>query len=151
MNGISLHADFDGLKRLSAAIQNYADLDRRALLDQVGGLLENQTKRRIEEDKTSPEGLPWQPWSERYAKTRHSNQSLLIGEGHLKDGITHNVLSENELEWGSPEIYSTVQQLGWPDRNIPARAYLGISTADGIEIERATADYLAAQAEKGLQ
>lgn len=145
MTGIALHADFDGLKHMAAVLNRYQGFDRRPLLDAIGGAAVDQTQYRIQVEKASPEGEAWKPWSERYKERnlkQNPSRSLLIAENHLLSGMTHNVLSESSVEWGSPEIYAGVQQGGNPDMNIPARPYLGFSPANVSEIEKITADYL---------
>lgn len=142
MTGVALRADFSGLKRMAAAISRFESVDRRRLLDGMGASGVSQTQRRIQEEKTSPDGKPWPAWSPKYAKSRHSNQSLLIGTGVLVSGITHNVLSDTEVEWGSPEIYAATQNYGDKDRGIPQREFQGVSDANADELEKGCADFM---------
>jgi phage gpG-like protein len=44
---------------------------------------------------------------------------------------------------GTAKEYAAVHQFGWPKKNIPARAYLGISQDDVKVIEAAVATFLA--------
>ncbi|MEF1256000.1 phage virion morphogenesis protein [Vibrio sp. M260112] len=82
------------------------------LLDALGSAVENQTKLRIADEKTSPDGRAWPEWSDGYAKTRHGNQSLLDSEGHLKESITFQI-ERNQVRVGSPLAYSGVHQDGF--------------------------------------
>lgn len=113
----------------------------KKMLDAVGAVVESQTKRRIQSEKTSPEGNSWEAWSPAYAKTRHSNQSLLINTGQrgLLGSITHNV-SGTELEVGTNLVYSGVHQYG--HGKIPARPYLGVSSENQDELEATVEAYL---------
>lgn len=82
------------------------------LLHSLGAVVESQTRRRIADEKTSPGGEPWAPWSESYAKTRHGNQSLLQGDGDLLDSIQFYV-SGNKVYIGTPLIHGGVHQNGF--------------------------------------
>lgn len=112
------------------------------VLDAIGQLVENQTKRRIQTEKESSEGKAWEDWSTGYAATRHGNHSLLQNLGHLQQSITHNVIAGVDVEVGTNVIYSAVHQFGYPPKNIPARPYLGVSKENEREIEKTVAAYL---------
>lgn len=92
-----------------------------ALLDKLGGLLESETRNRIANEKTAPDGTRWKPWSEEYAKTRHEGQSLLESTGALIDSQTFDVTGD-VLEWGSNLVYANAQN--------HERQFLGISSAN---------------------
>lgn len=85
---------------------------KAALLDIIGSFAENQTKHRISNEKTAPDGTPWAPWSTDYAKTRHGNQSLLQGDGDLLDSIEYQV-QRNSVRVGSALAYAGVHQDGF--------------------------------------
>lgn len=143
MSGAVLTYDGRGLKRVAKPIDSLAQIDRRALMDVVGATIESQTKRRIEDEKTDPEGTRWQAWSEGYAETRHQGNSLLMGAGDLDDSLTHTVLLGADcVEVGSNLIYAATHQYGDERRNIPARPYLGISSDDEAEIYAVLDDFL---------
>lgn len=82
------------------------------LLESIGAVVERQTRRRIEDEKTAPDGTPWAPWSDAYAKTRHGGNSLLQGEGGLYDSIEFQV-QRNSVRVGSPLAYAGVHQDGF--------------------------------------
>jgi phage virion morphogenesis protein len=110
------------------------------LSDEIGGLVEDQTKRRIADDKTAPDGDRWASWSARYAarikkRNRTTARSLLVGEGNLLGSI-QNLVAGTEIQVGSNLEYAAVHQFGSTDGlTIPARPYLGLSSADRAEIE----------------
>lgn len=134
MAGTALIYDFSSLTRLEERLQRLARIDRLQLLDELGGVLETQTKRRIQEEKESPEGEPWTNWSENHAISRHSGHSLLEQEGHLGGEITH-VVAGDAVEVGTNLIYAATHQFGSDDwRNIPARPYLGLSEDNEAEL-----------------
>ena len=149
MVGVILRTDLNAtiankaLARLSAA-----DFD--VLAYEVGSLIEDQTKRRILDEKTDPDGNAWAPWSARYAKSltrrnRISPRSLLVGEGNpgLLESI-QNYTAGEVAEVGTNLIYGATHQFGDETRGIPARPYLGVSEANRAEIEDLVADRMEA-------
>ncbi len=111
----------------------------RNLLGAVGAELESQTRRRIAEEKESPEGKPWAAWSEGYARTRHSGHGLLVGEGALLDSIAYAVSSDGSVVVGSNLVYAAIHQFGGAEAGKPglppARPYLGLSAENTRDVE----------------
>ena len=114
--------------------------DNRPMFDSLGAELVSQAQKRIEEKGPAPDGVPWEPWKPKYAKTRHANQSLLRGEGDLLASLMHAV-GRDYVEAGSNLVYAALQQLGGtPDmppgpRAVEGRAYLGVSREGGRDLE----------------
>lgn len=108
---VALSYNLGSVNRLRDRIALLGKVDRRGLLDIVGGEVESQTKRRIETEKSSPNGLPWAAWSERHAATRHGGHSALEEEGHLLGSIDHQVVGDS-VEIGSNLVYARIQQEG---------------------------------------
>lgn len=138
----ALHFDLRELEAVNARLGAFATLDKHSLMDAIGFAVENQTRARIQDQKSSPQGEPWKPWTEAYAATRKGGQSLLQGEGDLLDSLTYNVDSDGEgVEVGSPLEYAAIHQFGGKPgmapgpAAIPARPYLGLSEDDAAEIE----------------
>lgn len=101
------------LAEIKAAMEKLADNSLRAeLLDSIGAVVESQTRRRITDEKQSPDGEPWQDWSGSYAKARHSNQSLLQGNGDMLDSVTF-VTERNQVRVGTPLKYPGIHQDGF--------------------------------------
>lgn len=129
------------LARLSPAL-----LDQ--LADEVGSMLEDQTKRRIEDEKTAPDGTPWAPWSPRYAarlskRNRVTARSLLVGEGNLRESI-QNLVTGTDIQVGTNLVYGAIHQFGGDTSAghpaIPARPYLGLSAENATEVEQLVVD-----------
>lgn len=116
-------------------------VDHEELLGNIGVLVVSQTRERLETTKADPSGNKWVAWSEKYAKKRHSGQSLLSNEGDLIQSIAFNVHGD-ELMVGSDLIYAGTHQYGNPKKNIPQREYLGLSTENEAEIEDELKKYL---------
>ncbi|MBS0044507.1 phage virion morphogenesis protein [Shewanella sp. M16] len=101
------------LQRYQQLMENLGDpKHKEELLDALGGIVESQTRRRIADEKSSPDGKPWAEWNAAYAKTRHGNQSLLQGDGDLLDSIQY-VVERNQVRIGSPLAYAAVHQDGF--------------------------------------
>lgn len=105
----------------------------------IGQLVEAQTKRRIQDEKTSPEGEPWAEWSESYAGSRQGHHSLLLFEGRLRDSVVGKVLNGSTVVVGASMIYAAVHQYGY--KNTPARPYLGLSEDNADEIVELIIDW----------
>ncbi|GJD93360.1 phage virion morphogenesis protein [Methylobacterium iners] len=154
MSGVSLTLDVRDLAAANALIGRFAELDEGALLTTIGGIGEMQTRRRIESEKTSPDGAPW--------PANREGTSILLRTGeHLRDSIAFEV-GASQVTWGSSWEYAHVHQDGavitakgkslsfvsggrrrFAKRvTIPARPFVGLSTANGREIEDVVTDWL---------
>lgn len=128
-------------REVQRALDRLSRLRTRELGEAVGAVVESQTRRRISEEKTAPDGTPWAPWSSEYAKerSRRGGGSLLERSGALVDSIAFEV-SGDEVIVGSPLEYAGAHQDGTDA--IPARPYLGLSDANVDEVVRVIEDYL---------
>ena len=108
---ISIRYQFSQVENVARAMHAIENLNKHELLDELGAEVESQVRRRIHDEKHSPEGIPWPAWSPAYAKTRHGNQSLLQGDGGLLDSIQY-VVSGGEVEIGSNLPYAAIHNEG---------------------------------------
>lgn len=111
------------------------------LADAVGAEVEDQVRARIGDEKESPDGQPWEPWSAAYAKTRQSNHSLLQNEGDLLDDITYEAFTDHVLV-GSNLVYFGVMNFGNEAQNIPARPVLGFSDENVNDLQDVVSVFL---------
>ena len=115
---MSIHVNVTGLdelariKRHIEALNNKGSQER--LLNLIGVEVESQTRRRISEEKTAPDGSAWDAWSERYAKKKSGNNSLLDASGQLLKSITYQIKG-NQLHVGSNVPYAAMHQDGFND------------------------------------
>ena len=95
------------------------------------------------DSQTDPDGVPWAPLSAKYQarKQRYPDQ-ILRYTGNLRDLLTYQVTPQT-LYFGTPMEYGAAHQFGYEKRNLPARPYLGLSTADEQQILEIFSDYLA--------
>ncbi len=151
MSGVSIEVDKQDLEAIAKKASEIfaATSDMTPLMDEIGAGLVASTIDRFE-TQTDPDGAAWAPWSDAYAKKRRARDGgakILSLDGHLSGGLTHNP-SSDRVEVGSNLVYAAIQQLGGKaGRNksaeLPARAYLGFSLEDRIEIGHAVEDYYA--------
>lgn len=153
----ALRISQEGFLRANRALERFANFDRRRLLDAVGFEVENQTRQRIAEEKKTPEGKPWQPWTPKYAKTRSAGQSLLQGGGDLLESITYAVDTEGEfVDVGSNLVYAAIQDRGGKPNMapgpaaIPARTFLGVSEENRRGIAAVANDFLESAAREAF-
>ena len=138
-----------GLNQLAFALR-----EPRPLLDALGAELVSQMQRRIADEKETPGGQAWEPWSEDYAETRHGGQSLLQGEGSLLDSLQHAVTGTRRAEAGSNLIYAALQHFGGEPgmpvgpAAVPAREWLGASREGEAALLAIVAEF-AAEAARG--
>lgn len=155
MSGVSITVDLAGLQRAIGGLDRLADLDESELLTGIGSMGENQTRRRIESEKTSPDGVPWKP-------NREGTPTLLRSGDHLHNSLAFEVGS-GLVRWGASWEYAHVHQYGATivpkgakplsftsggrrryakSVTIPARPFVGLSAENSAHVERLVTDFL---------
>ena len=133
---------------VSLPVQALSRLDEEALaliVHEIGALIEDQTRLRLAEQKTTPDGRAWPAWSRAYARTRKPRHSLLIGEGNpglmMNEGSpgllgsVQNYTTGLSAVVGTNLVYGAVHQFGSEDGAVPERAWLGLSADNRADIE----------------
>jgi len=100
----------DALRRLIPILH----LDEDELLSSIGAIGESQTRRRITDEKTAPDGTAWAP--------NHKGTSILLETGNHLLGTIGWVQGADEVEWGSYWEYAHVHQEGAVIKPINAKA-----------------------------
>lgn len=157
MTGVVIDVTLEGFAAVSRTIGRLTPVNRALVLDGVGQIVEQQTKRRIASEKAAPDGTAWKP--------NRRGTSILVQDGFLRDSI-HHVVEAVSVRIGSNLIYAAIHQVGGtirpvkgrllvfmagdrkvavPSVTIPARPYLGISKANGAQIERHLVTMIGAQ------
>lgn len=153
--GATITIEVDGMPAAMRAIEGFSNLPKGELLEVLGALVEMQTRRRIEEEKTSPEGADWAP--------NRAGTSILLETGrHLRDSIGY-VVSGDQVEIGAAWEFAHVHQGGATikpkDANrlvfrvgnhvifakevtIPARPFMGVSSDNEQELVEAVESWL---------
>ena len=127
---------FDATQR---HLERLANMDVSALLPRIGEYVQRTSQERFK-TQTDPQGQPWQKLKEstKTKKTRNSDK-ILTERGYLRSRINWRVLPDGRsVAIGTPMIYGATHQFGadkaprgrGPWGAIPARPYLGLSSAD---------------------
>ncbi|TAN61082.1 MAG: phage virion morphogenesis protein [Magnetospirillum sp.] len=135
MTGIVTTVTLTGLPALERRLELLARMDIAPLRDEIGALVESQTRRRIDEEKQGPDHKAWPAWGPNWAGSRHRGHSLLENEGDLLDSI-HFVVSGHDILVGTNLVYGAIHQFGGAEVGIPipARPYLGLSDDNTVEL-----------------
>ena len=138
-----LHIDLAGLQALSHRLNQLAITGRDGLLEIVGAELESQTRRRISDEKSAPDGTPWPELNSRYEaqKAQRSSGGLLEFDGNLVDSIRYEV-SGDEVTVGTDLVYAAPHQFGSFKQGIEPREFLGLSPDNEQELALEVDAYL---------
>jgi len=151
------------LRGISARVSNLSPIMRA-----IGDRVVEQTKRRFEAGGPAPDGTPWKS-----PKTPNPKRiRTLTVSGHLRDSMHFELRGQNTVVIGSNRVYAAIHQLGgttkahiirprnkgglfWPGAKhpmksvrhpgsvIPARPFLGLSTANSNELLGLINEYIA--------
>lgn len=157
---VSTHIEIKetGLEAALSFLQKGADSSMGTLAQGIGRLIQENTRRRIQSEKTSPQGEKW--------KNNHARTSILFASGALSRSIDMKASPEKVMV-GSGLVYARIHQLGGvirpkngktlrfflksskaqrfvcvPQVTMPARPYLGLSEQNKVEIVKAAEDWL---------
>lgn len=141
----------DAMQRLRPLL----DFDAEELMTGIAALGESQTRRRITDEKTGPDGTPWPP--------NAAGTPILVATGqHLLASVAWRA-SATEAEWGASWEFAHVHQEGAvivpkdakalmfnlggrmvaaKRVSIPARPFVGLSPDNEAEILELVTDFL---------
>ena len=156
----SIVVTIEGLDFARAKLSTLSRLEFHELMDGLARMGQQQTQRRIEEEKTSPEGVPW--------KANIAGTPILFQAGALYRSVDH-AASATQAMWGVPaepvggRPYARIHQFGGvitpkaarslvftlggrtvraKKVTMPARPYLGVSAQNGRDLEQAAARFI---------
>lgn len=138
----SVVVNLAGLLPMRRKLDRLSRLQTGRLMEILGSEMESQTRRRISDEKTSPDGEAWDEWTEAYEQRRPQKGGILELEGNLYDSIAYEV-GDDAITIGSNMVYALVHQEGDADLGIPARPYLGVSAENLADLGELTIDFLA--------
>lgn len=154
MSGVAFEVVETGLAEAVLRIDGIADAPRGELMEGIGRLVQEQTRRRIREEKTAPSGAAWQQ--------NRQGSSILYASGALSDSIDY-AASEGSVVVGTGIIYGRIHQLGGKivpksakalafmagneliqvrSVTMPARPYVGLSGENQQDIVEAAEDWV---------
>lgn len=104
-------------------------------------------------DQKSPDGIPWAPLSEATKSLKSKNVDTILVLNHVLSGTLNYQASSDNLLFGSPLEYAATHQFGRstspnsmiPNKEIPARPFLGVDESDRDMILDTLSDYLMGQ------
>ncbi len=145
----SIKVNVAGLQRVHRALNKSgrkAKYGMTQLMNLIGDDLVESTQKRFER-QTSPDNRFWTPLSAATRKARRQpNPRILRNRGLLYQSLTHRSTS-NTLQVGTNNIYAGIHQFGGKTGvghkvSIPARPFLGLSSADSAKIGRRCDSFL---------
>lgn len=152
--GISITIDLAALDQALVRLRPILDFQPADLMDAIGAVGESQTRRRITDEKTAPDGTPWTP-------NRTGTPILQQTGRNLLDSVAYTA-DETMTEWGATWEYAHVHQEGAvilprtakvlrfqgaggavyaKKVTIPARPFVGLSDDNRREIEDVVTDH----------
>jgi phage virion morphogenesis protein len=138
-------ANLAKLNKVFAELQTQTE-DFTPLMQDINEYLLPAHQDRIAQGIT-PDGLPFEPLSEDYKKSIRKRESrgadkILILDDFLHGDLAYQIDSDGRgSQLGTNTIYGATHQFG--RGGIVPRPYLGLATADLVEIEAIARDYLA--------
>lgn len=144
MAGASLTIEVND-QELRAALHRLRDALGPALgaaMAEIGEEMVLSTQQRFG-TQAGPDGVAWAPLSRRYATSSRKRKSpeILVLRGFLQSLIRYEATNDS-VSWGTDRVYGATHQFGRPERNIPARPYLGLSSEDRSTLRRVINDHL---------
>lgn len=151
----SIVVDINDLKLTADKIAALESVDPSDLMTNIGAIGESQTRRRIADEKTAPDGTPWPP--------NKTGTSILFQTGEHLLGSVAFVPSADEVEWGASWEWAHVHQDGMTIKpkdakrlafmvgnkqifarqvTIPPRPFVGLSDDNRTEISDVVTDWL---------
>lgn len=105
MTGVSITIDLTGIDQALAALSRLVSgVGDEAMMSAIGAIGESQTRRRIQSEKTGPDGQAWPP-------NREGTSILLKSGQHLLGSIAWTA-SATHAEWGASWEFAHVHQNG---------------------------------------
>lgn len=115
---------------------------KQGLLALVGGIVQRQTVTRIRSEKTAPSGDPWAGYAASTLARKKKGDGLLVVSGRLMGSISASVAGDTAVI-GTNVFYGAFHQEGTP--KMPARPFLGLSSANEAEMMSAVQTFLASR------
>lgn len=160
MAGFSIRVDSKSIDKALGDLSGKLSNLEPAFRD-VGEYMLRATRSRFD-SQTAPDGNRWAPLKpatikakerRKYgkksrtrsgrliAKTKANPTDILLDTFALRDQISYSA-DGSGVRVGSPLVKARSLQLGYPERNLPPRPFLGLSAADEREIVEILSDYI---------
>lgn len=153
----SITIDVSDLDAAMRRLRPIFDFEPTELMTAIASIGESQTRRRIAEEKTAPDGTPWRPNTQGTSILMQTGQNLLSSVASFS--------TSTEAVWGAAWEYAHVHQEGMvivpkaaealafqlggtfiraKKVEIPARPFVGISDDNAREIVDVVTDHFGA-------
>lgn len=154
VEGVSFTFDERALEGAVKVVDRLFTFNRAMLMESIAALGESQTRRRITDEKTAPDGTAWAPNREGTSILLQTGQNLLASVAFTS--------SAEEAVWGASWEYAHVHQDGAvitpktaqvlqfkvkgktvhaKSVTIPARPFVGLSDENRAEIDDLVSDF----------
>lgn len=151
--GVGIVVDLTGLKFAESLLARIADFDDSELLTAIGAMGASQTRRRISDEKTAPDGTAW-------PDNKEGTSILMRTGGNLLGSVAY-IVGSGEVQWGASWEFAHIHQDGAKisvknakalffriggqkvaakSVTIPARPFVGLSDDNRNEIEELVTD-----------
>ena len=150
MAGSFVSLELRGEEQIAQALNNLLtkSSDLSPAFKDIGEHLIESTQQRFFDQET-PDGEAWEPLSELTLSRKTRTDKILTESSTLSDTLNYQ-LGSDELHFGSPLEYAAMMHFGgttspdsmFPNKEISARAFLGISDDDEDEILAILKSYL---------
>lgn len=122
------------VKRMYRAYSR-AEVERRPLARSIANALAEIAERRVRTTKIAPDGTPWAPWADSYARTRSGQHSLLMDTRELVDSFEPYVSRAGQVAG----VKNTADHAGYVQAE---REFLGMGPLEESAAEEAAREYL---------
>lgn len=116
MADIDFQVDTSAINQVLDALEN--SRNTRGLMENIGAALRADSQLNFRRE-SSFEGQPWAPLKSRTGK-------ILSDTRRLRNSITYGLIGDDSVAIGTNVIYARAHNYGIPERNLPARPFLGI-------------------------
>ncbi len=115
--------------------------DLTPVFQDIGEAMLNVTRERFT-SQTAPDGSAWQALSPDYAQHKKRNKDKILTLYGALRGLLNYQAGKDQVRIGTPLIYGATHQFGNPQKNIPARPFLGLSSSNEQELLDILNDHL---------
>jgi phage virion morphogenesis protein len=138
-DGLQITIEIDGSEIEAALARLREGLKSNDLMEGIGMQVAAWSQDRITSLRNvAPDGTVWERLKpntlKRKAARGFGHQGTLMQSGSMWYQITHQNVTADSVEVGSPSVYAMVQQQGNRAGTIPARPYLGVSEEEKTEL-----------------
>lgn len=145
---VGIDVDAPELERLQQRLLKATRVDFHEMLEGIGGVVESQTRRRIQDEKSTPSGTRWREWSEKYAESQHGAENHAPHPGERRESQGHTLLSLSGALLDSIQFLRTFDEvevgsnLKYANRQNEARQFVGLSDENNAEVLALVEDFL---------